>query len=153
MKRCPNCNKEYVNGNYCTTCGIPLVEAEVKYDIFGDPIIYDNETNTQVLDQYNNVIVQDTDNIVERKGNMKAISKFLTLISVGSLFIPLIGSAISIVALVLNISVINNNNDKKHIPYFAIALVTLILSIVFFVLLIKSGVLTDLMSETTNQSA
>lgn len=150
MKRCPNCNKEYMNGNYCTTCGIPLVEATVKYDIFGDPVVYNNETKTEVLDSYNNVILEDTDNLVIRKNNYKAMSKFITLISIGSLFIPLIGSAISIGALVLNIITIGNDNNKKHIPYFVISLVTLILSIVFIVLLIKSGVLTDLAGEVTN---
>ena len=156
MKRCPNCNKEFKNGNYCTTCGIPLVEDQITYDIFGDPIEYKAQTKNVVLSQNNNAILEDTDNLIEGtegKNNFKTFSKFISLISIGSLFIPLFGQIISIVAMVLNITIITNDRDKKHIPYLAISIATLILSIVFFIMLYKSGVIADLANEVANQGA
>ena len=155
MKRCPNCNKEFINGNYCTTCGIPLVEDKVEFDIFGDPIYESHkEPEIQVLDANNNVIVADTDNLIERnegKDNFKTFSKFISLVSIGTLFMPFYGSVISIVALIFNLVVIKNTNNKKHITYFAIALVTLILSIVFLGLLIKTGVLQEVTESVLNE--
>ncbi len=153
MKRCPNCNKEFKNGNYCTTCGIPLVEDQITYDIFGDPIVNSEKADVVILDQNNNAILEDTDNLIEGKDNFKTFSKFISLISIGSLFIPLFGQIIPIIAMVLNISVITNERNKKHIPYLVISIATLILSIVFFILLFKSGVLTDLVNEVANQGA
>lgn len=153
MKRCPNCNKEYYNGNFCTVCGVRLVENEVKFDIFGDPISEEKKENkVTILDENGNNIIVESDSLIaeENKGNIKPISKFMTLISIGALFIPLFGTIIPLVALILNILTIKTTNDKRHIPYFVISLIALILSIIFIALLIKSGVLADLTSDAVN---
>ncbi len=149
MKRCPNCNKEYINGNYCTICGTSLVEDEIKFDIFGDPINQVNEKPTVEIVDENYQIIVESDNFVARDRNIKAFSKFISLISIGSLFVPLYGSIISLAALIISLVIIKK--DNKHLPYFIISLITLILSIIFFALLLRSGVLTDILNQATTE--
>ena len=145
MKKCPKCSKEYQYGNYCAICGSRLVE-EVSVDIFGDPL-YESEPKEERHTTTNEITITNPDNIRETP-NIVGISKFLSLISLGTFFVPMFGIVISIAALALSIVSVQKSDSKKQIAYFIISLTTLILSIIFFVLLLKSGVLSDLISVT-----
>ena len=144
MKRCPHCNKTYESGNYCTSCGNRLVEIN-EFDIFGDPLYTDTKIDNNDSNTINNqeLPLESNNFLVEKRENLGSwFGRFLSILSIGALFAPIFGQAVCIAALLFNI--LGNNDKKRQLPYTIISLITFILSIVFFVLLIKNGVIQDL---------
>ena len=147
MKKCPNCLKEFKDSdNYCIYCGTKLVTSEYaeapheEFDIFGERIepketIQNNNINLEPNYDLNKVDFVSNPSTV----NAPNIWRLIALISIGTLFIPIIGTVVSSLALAFNIMVYSKLKDKK--AYIIISAVTLALSIAFIITLGVVGLL------------
>ena len=147
MKKCPNCLKEFKDSdNFCIYCGTKLVTKEYdeapheEFDIFGERIepkqtLKDTQVNYEPNYDLNNV------DFISNKGsvNKANVWRLIALISIGTLFIPIIGTVISSLALSFNIAVYNQLKDKKR--FIVVSAITLALSIVFLIVLAIVGLL------------
>ena len=148
MKECPRCHRQFEKGNYCTYCG-GLLEEKNNFDIFGDPLNnstdnHDSVYQDQVIyDQNNEAIVPEKeDNFIESKSSIaKSLPSFVALLSIGVMFLPFYGTGVALFGLILNAR--KFTNERKNLAYMIICIITLLLSIIFLVLLIVSGVLME----------
>ncbi len=148
MKYCKNCNKVFKEeAIFCPECGAQLDKA-VEYDIFGEPM----EERVRV-NAYNNQYRSSqtsTENImVSRKNTQTKTSEIFALISIGTWLIPFYGSIISVFALVQNVN--RYKEDKTRLPYLIISSITLALSIIWIVVVLKTGVLQDMANNVIPQ--
>lgn len=148
MKYCPNCNRNFEKGNYCPACG-RLLEYRNDFDIFGDDLNTEPKRDDTVYDSnFNEVkaIKSGDDNFATNfKENKKNIGKLLSFLSIPLLFVPFYGSIISLISLILNFK--HYKNEKGKLSYLIISIVTLVLSIIWLVVVLKLGIINDLLKQ------
>ena len=148
MKYCNKCNKYYTDSAiYCPDCGSKL-EEQINYDIFGDIL------ESKSADRYNhqdNVIYDDSKNVISDNSENEQFStkgkapEILAFLSIFAFFIPIWGTGICVLSTISNAS--NYSKTKKNVGYLIMSIVGIVLSIVFFMLIIKYGILEEMMTE------
>ena len=151
MKHCNNCGRDYETGKYCKYCGALLID-KIEFDIFGDPIERKEkpvEQDRVIYDENGWVIAEDSqnlgsDNLINKKGILKPnkLWEILSLISIGTAFIPLIGIGFSILVSIFNALEYRKNKSQK--PFMIIAFVMLAVAVLFTLILFLTGVMKEL---------
>ena len=154
MKHCNNCGRDYETGKYCKYCGTLLID-KPEFDIFGDPIERKEkpvEQDRVIYDENGWVIAEDSqnlgsDNLINEKGILKPnkLWEILSLISIGTAFIPLLGIGFSILVSIFNLLEYRKNKSQK--PFMIIAFVMLAVAVLFTLILFLTGVMKDLITS------
>ena len=147
MKKCPNCLKEFKDSdNYCIYCGTKLVTKEYdeapheEFDIFGERIEPKTSSQENPVNYEPNYDLNKADFVSNQSTvNRANIWRLIALVSIGTLFIPVIGTVISSLSLAFNIVVYSKLKDKKG--YIIVSIVTLLLSVAFLIVLGIVGLL------------
>ncbi len=147
MKKCPNCLKEFKDSdNYCIYCGSKLVTKEYdeapheEFDIFGERITTKQATQDTQVNYEPNYDLNKVNFVGDPSTVNKAnIWRLVALVSIGTLFIPIIGTVISSLSLAFNIGVYSKLKNNK--AYIIVSAITLALSIAFIIALALVGLL------------
>ena len=139
MKFCKKCNRVFNDtAVYCPECGEKLTEP-AEYDIFGEPLKEESTPKDDgvVLDRFGNPINKKEDTISTIKDKSGEI---LALLSVGFFLIPIWGLGECIASIILN----SGEHNRAKRGYLILSIITTILSVVWLVVVLKSGILNEI---------